>query len=134
MLHLHSINFHGAHPQLGQHRTKVITLLGNLSVHVLPHLVLVDAGAVAIIHHREDKPLLRRLRRSYRHSRRKGPGVARHGPFVLLTLHCQLVQFFLVLELLLLVVLDVLVVPVHGELGAGGLRGQDDWGRGRTVA
>jgi len=37
-------------------------------------------------------------------------------------------------DLLLVVEFDVLVMPVHRKLGAWGLRGQDNWGRGRTVA
>jgi len=44
----------------------------------------------------------------------------------------QLLELHLVPELLLVVELDVLAVPVHGELGAGGLAGQDGGGRYRV--
>jgi len=122
MLHLH-INFHGIHPQFGQKRAQVIFLLVDLVKLGLPLLILVVAAAVAMLDLGEDKHVLWRLGRSNSNSRGKGPGITRYGLIVLLTLYCQLVQFLLVLDLLLLVVFDVLVVPVHGELGARWLRG-----------
>ena len=117
MLHLH-IHFHGncVHPQLGQQRAQVITLLlETLNIHDLPpRLVLLVARVVVNPHLRKDESVLWRPRRSDGHGGWKDPGIARYGSIVLLTLDCQLLELLLVLELHLVVVLDVLTVSVHG--------------------
>jgi len=130
------IHFQGSLPQLCQHVAQVVHLVPPILVIHILHLdmLLIQSmlGATAILHIRKYE-----LPRRTDHIRRgETPCIAgsrcwgRH--LVLATKSLQLLELHLVLELLVVVELDILAVPVHGELGAGGLASQDGGGRHRV--
>jgi len=133
MLQSHT-HFQGSLPQLCQHVPQAVHLVFVILVLHLDMLLVqsVLSATHAVLHlGKEELP-----RRTDSLWSRETPSIAgsrswwRH-PILAATesLH-HFLELHLVPELLLVVELDVFLVPVHGELGAGGLAGQDGGGRG----
>ena len=131
-------------PQVGKHGAQhVHVVLAAILLHLQPPLqeaLVLETGAVAAgFQLWEDKLILGRSRRGGRDGRGEISDITRLGGWWqrqpgAAAESLELLNFLLVSELQLLVVLDVLLVAVHGELGARRLRGQDGWRRRRAVA